>query len=74
MFTPADERTTESSSERSDGRPNHQLTPIAVAGGNLLNEGMKMLFHRPRPAPFFGYDLPTNFSFPSGHAFVSCCC
>jgi len=60
--------------EREGRRREAAVFAIAVAGGNLLNEGMKMLFHRPRPAPFFGYDLPTNFSFPSGHAFVSCCC
>jgi len=45
MFTPADERTTESSSERSDGRPNQQLTLIAVAGGIvvLLLAGLLLL-------------------------------
>ena len=46
---------------------------IALAGANLLEEGMKLIFHRPRPEPFFGYDRPLTYSFPSGHAFVSLC-
>lgn len=46
---------------------------LAVLGGNLLNEGMKLGFHRLRPEPFFGYLKPFTYSFPSGHAFVSLC-
>lgn len=46
---------------------------FAVVGANLINEGMKLFFHRLRPAPWFGYPLPATYSFPSGHAFVSFC-
>ncbi len=46
---------------------------ITVAGGNFVNEAMKLWFHRPRPEAWFGYPLPATYSFPSGHAFVSCC-
>ena len=46
---------------------------IAVVGANAWNEAMKLVFHRARPEAYFGYPLPTNFSFPSGHSFVSFC-
>ena len=49
------------------------LFAIAVLGANLLNEAMKLFFHRPRPEPWFGYPKPHTYSFPSGHAFVSFC-
>lgn len=44
-----------------------------VLGANIINESMKLLFGRPRPEPFFGYDKPGTYSFPSGHSFVSFC-
>ena len=46
---------------------------ITVVGAFILNEAMKLVFHRPRPQPFFGYPAPDTFSFPSGHALNSCC-
>jgi undecaprenyl-diphosphatase len=46
---------------------------IAVLGANLVNEAMKLFFHRTRPEPWFGYPQPPTYSFPSGHAFVSFC-
>lgn len=49
------------------------LFGVAVIGANLVNETMKLLFHRPRPEAWFGYPLPSTYSFPSGHAFVSFC-
>lgn len=49
------------------------LFVLIVLGGNLLDEGMKLMFHRLRPEPFFGYPKPFTYSFPSGHAFVSPC-
>lgn len=49
------------------------LFGVAVVSANLVNEGMKLVFHRPRPEAWFGYPLPGTFSFPSGHAFVSFC-
>jgi undecaprenyl-diphosphatase len=45
----------------------------AVMGGaTILDNGLKLLLHRARPAPFFGLD-PDTFSFPSGHALFSLC-
>jgi undecaprenyl-diphosphatase len=44
---------------------------VATAGGGLLSDGLKVLFERPRPAPFH---LPvgiSSWSFPSGHALSS---
>lgn len=49
------------------------LFGLAVVGANLISECMKFVFHRPRPDPWFGYAKPSNFSFPSGHAFVAVC-
>jgi undecaprenyl-diphosphatase len=49
------------------------LFAIAVAGSEALNETLKMLFHRERPEAYFGYPLPSTYSFPSGHSFVSYC-
>jgi undecaprenyl-diphosphatase len=46
---------------------------VAVLGANLLNETMKLGFHRRRPEAYFGYPLPVTYSFPSGHSFVSFC-
>ncbi len=46
---------------------------LAVLGGDAVNEGLKLIFHRARPEPFFGYPKPFTYSFPSGHAFVSLC-
>ncbi|MDE3168487.1 MAG: phosphatase PAP2 family protein [Acidobacteriota bacterium] len=46
---------------------------LAVLGGDAVNEAMKLIFHRARPEPFFGYPKPFTYSFPSGHAFVSLC-
>ena len=49
------------------------LFGAAVVGANLVSEAMKLFFHRPRPEAWFDYPLPSTFSFPSGHAFVSFC-
>lgn len=46
---------------------------VAVLGANLIDEGMKLIFHRPRPLPWFEYPEPITYSFPSGHSFVSFC-
>src|ERR1051326_3125445 len=47
---------------------------IAALGGEALNQVLKQVFERPRPIEaFFGYGLPQSYSFPSGHALVSCC-
>jgi undecaprenyl-diphosphatase len=45
----------------------------AALGAEALDQIMKLVFHRPRPEPFFGYASPVTQSFPSGHAMVSCC-
>src|SRR5689334_11286193 len=50
------------------------LFVIAALGGEALNQILKLVFGRPRPeSAFFGYELPTSYSFPSGHALVSAC-
>jgi undecaprenyl-diphosphatase len=49
------------------------LFVFAAFGGEALNYLMKLVFHRHRPEAFFGYTLPSSFSFPSGHAMVSVC-
>jgi phosphatidylglycerophosphatase B len=45
---------------------------IVMAGATLLDNGLKLVFHRVRPDVFFGV-LPDTFSFPSGHALFSLC-
>ena len=42
----------------------------AAIGAELIDQALKMLFHRTRPEAFFGVS-PDNYSFPSGHALVS---
>lgn len=45
---------------------------MAAIGTFLLNTGLKLLFHRARPADFsYLIDSPASFSFPSGHAMGS---
>lgn len=58
---------------RASRRREAALFAIAVVGANLLNESMKLFFHRPRPSPWYDYPLPPTYSFPSGHSFVSFC-
>jgi undecaprenyl-diphosphatase len=47
------------------------LLVITMVGAALLDESLKLEFHRPRPAPFFGLAVPHSFSYPSGHALLS---
>jgi undecaprenyl-diphosphatase len=44
---------------------------LVVGGAQLLNDILKDLFQRTRPAPVAGLILAQQFSFPSGHAMVS---
>ncbi len=45
---------------------------VVTGGAQLLNDVLKELFHRTRPAPVGGSLIPSQaFSFPSGHAMVS---
>ena len=44
------------------------LMTITFAGAIALEIGLKHVFHRGRPEPYFNTPLPTSFSFPSGHA------
>lgn len=46
--------------------------PVAMAGATLLDNGLKLAFHRVRPEAFFGR-LPDTYSFPSGHALFNLC-
>jgi len=43
------------------------LLVATLVAALAFENGLKYLFHRPRPAPFFGTD-PSSYSFPSGHA------
>jgi undecaprenyl-diphosphatase len=45
---------------------------VSLLGATVLDSVLKVAFHRPRPAAFF-VPLPDTYSFPSGHALVSCC-
>jgi undecaprenyl-diphosphatase len=49
------------------------LFALAILGAELVNEILKLFFHRARPDSFFGYPTPVTYSFPSGHSFVSYC-
>ncbi|MGA2737972.1 MAG: phosphatase PAP2 family protein [Bryobacteraceae bacterium] len=44
---------------------------IAIVGAEVLDQLLKLLFHRARPTIFFGLPKPMGYSFPSGHALVS---
>ena len=56
-----------------NGRPRTaMLFVIAVLGAEILDQLLKLLFHRTRPVVFFGLAEPVGYSFPSGHSLVSC--
>jgi undecaprenyl-diphosphatase len=44
---------------------------LVTGGAQVLNDVLKELFHRTRPAPVAGLISAQQFSFPSGHAMVS---
>jgi undecaprenyl-diphosphatase len=46
---------------------------VVMAGALVLEVGLKLAFHRARPAAFFGLVLPESYSFPSGHALYAMC-
>jgi undecaprenyl-diphosphatase len=58
---------------RAGRRRDAALFTLAVLGANILDEAMKLVFHRTRPDAWFDYPLPRTYSFPSGHSFVSFC-
>jgi undecaprenyl-diphosphatase len=49
------------------------LFVATVLGSFIIEQGLKFLFHRIRPAAYFGEAQPSTYSFPSGHALVSLC-
>ena len=49
------------------------LFAITMAGAEILEQLLKLLFRRTRPVPFFGLEPPGTYSFPSGHAMFACC-
>jgi undecaprenyl-diphosphatase len=49
------------------------LLILAALGGEAIDQGLKLLFARPRPDAFFGLAQPETYSFPSGHSMASCC-
>lgn len=55
------------------GRPRTALLFfVIVAGAEGVDQLLKIEFHRVRPVAFFGIAEPMGYSFPSGHALVSC--
>lgn len=46
-------------------------TAVVTAGGGILVELLKLVFHRPRPSLFPPLLAETGYSFPSGHALVA---
>lgn len=54
-------------------RTSAALVAVTMAGGACLDGVLKLAFHRPRPAPYFGIPTPSTFSFPSGHSLMSLC-
>jgi undecaprenyl-diphosphatase len=49
------------------------LLLITMVGAGVLNNVLKLSFHRARPDPFFGIVAPLSYSFPSGHSLLSFC-
>jgi undecaprenyl-diphosphatase len=49
------------------------LLLVALLGALVLEQIMKLGFHRARPAPFFGIPAPSSYSYPSGHALFAVC-
>ena len=49
------------------------LMAVTIGGAAILMWGLKILFHRTRPEPYFGIPVPTDYSFPSGHSLVAFC-
>jgi undecaprenyl-diphosphatase len=47
------------------------LILITMLGAVVLEEALKLGFHRRRPVPFFGLAVPHSYSYPSGHALFS---
>ena len=54
-------------------RRNAILLLSATLGGEGLDQALKFLLERPRPAVFFGLAQPASYSFPSGHSMASAC-
>jgi undecaprenyl-diphosphatase len=50
------------------------LVLVTLVGAWVLDSGLKLLYARARPRPFFDfYPAPESYSFPSGHALFSVC-
>jgi undecaprenyl-diphosphatase len=47
------------------------LLGFAITGAFLLNEGLKVHFHRARPKVFWSIGDEHTYSFPSGHSFFA---
>lgn len=46
---------------------------ISMLGAIVLEIGLKLGFHRARPAAFFDFAEPASYSYPSGHAVYALC-
>jgi membrane-associated phospholipid phosphatase len=50
------------------------LVVVTLAGAWIVDSGLKLLYGRARPEPFFDYyPAPASYSFPSGHSLFSVC-
>lgn len=49
------------------------LLALSLAGALVLDTSLKLIFHRPRPAPFWDTATPDSYSYPSGHALFALC-
>lgn len=50
------------------------LVVVTLAGAWVIDTGLKLLYGRSRPEPFFDYyPAPDSYSFPSGHSLFSVC-
>ena len=58
---------------RADLRYEALVLGVSMAGAIVLENGLKLAFHRQRPSPFFGLGEPASYSYPSGHALFSFC-
>ncbi|MDP8982711.1 MAG: phosphatase PAP2 family protein [Acidobacteriota bacterium] len=49
------------------------LLLVVMLGALLLEQVLKLIFHRARPESFFGLPAPRSYSYPSGHALFAVC-
>jgi membrane-associated phospholipid phosphatase len=55
---------------RADWKTAWQFT-FNMVGAMIIENGLKLIVHRGRPAEVFAHTMPSTYSFPSGHALFS---